>query len=166
MNKILAMFFIFFLGFVDAKEPFLAILKKVYTNNLQTFRYKEFSFVCKPYGVLTLEELYEQSGSTPACKKAIEDFYIQHPSLKYLAEIKLHEEQLYHILFRKEKCIIYLNGQMSYSELLLKNGVAMENRGFNDKEFRSVFYDAQESARIENKGLWGSDIFGKCASER
>jgi hypothetical protein len=166
MNKILAMFFIFFLSFVDAKEPFLAMLKEVYTNDLQTFGYKESSFVCKPYGVLTLEELYEQSGSTPACKRAIDEFYIQHPSLKYLAEIKLHKGQLYHILFRKEECIIYLKGQMSYSELLLQKGVAMKNRDFNDKEFRSVFYDAQESARIEKKGLWGSDIFGKCASER
>jgi len=74
-------------------------------------------------------------------------------------------EQRYHIGFKKTLCILYSNGQLTWSENLLKRGAAILKPRFNDEEFVHSFQQAEFSAKTKKDGLWASDIQKNCISE-
>jgi len=145
-----------------AKEPTLAILKDVHTNGRQKYGIKNYTFECTPYGVVSLEKLYSASPEKSQCRKDIVSFYKKNPNLQNYSLQELHTMQTYHIEFRQENCIVYSHGQVTLSEMLVLNGLALVKLVFEDDEFRFAFLRAQMSAKEKQKGLWKETIYESC----
>jgi len=150
--------------YLEAREPNLAILKNITSNDFQRFSIKNSSFVCEPYGVLTLEQIYKKSQENSVCRKNIKKFYIENRDLLYYSQSFLKLGQTYHIEFKNKKCIIYAQGQTTLSQLLLSNGLGVKKLRFKDQEFDALFQTSEYSAKIQNKGLWQSDIQRSCTA--
>lgn len=162
---VILMICIFSISTLKAKEPFLAMHLKTYSNDMQRFSANNYSFECTPYGISTLERLYNNSKENSPCQKSIEKFYKKNPLLKYYADKLFKYKQIYHIEVKNTECLIYAKGQMNFSELLLGEGLALMQLNFNDEEFKAYFSSLQAKARREKKGLWGENIFNDCISE-
>ncbi|MDD3835982.1 MAG: thermonuclease family protein [Sulfurimonas sp.] len=151
---------------LDAKEPLLGILTSVHSNETQSFNISKFNLTCNPYGVLTLERLYEISEDNTVCKEMIINIYAKYPDLRYFAQRLLKVQQRYHIRPKERgECVLYAKGQMTLSELLLAKGLAIVRPLFDDEEFKDDFNRAQRRARLDKKGLWAEDIFEICAAK-
>jgi len=164
-HSIIAYIFILFFTISDAKEPTLALLKNVYTNNIQKFSIGNTGYTCKAYGVISIEDLYFKSVENKICKNSIIDFFRKNKTKKYFSQMLLHVEQLYHIDFIGDECIIYAKGQKTLSEILLQEGLAIKKVNFQDEVYKGKFISAQASARKQRKGLWKTTLYKNCFPE-
>jgi hypothetical protein len=167
MHKIVYFFILdLFLTFsLYAKEPTTAILDNVVSNEVQQFHIGSYGFRCVPYGVLSLEKLYTNSKLTSVCQKSIYNFYKKYPNLKYYSQKILKTQQMYHIEFKNQECILYALGEKTLSELLLENGLAVRKPIFRDEEFKYLFYKAQLKAKTNKYGMWKENIINDCIVE-
>ena len=156
---------IFFSQLLSAKEPFLARLVNIPTNDIQEFEYGNIGFTCLPYGVISVDELYRRADQDSMCKKSIALFYRKRVDLKYFTDSKMNVYQSYSLL-RKEnnRCIINISGEKSLSEFLLEEGLAVKQPLFKDKEYIYYFFQTQEKAKEEKKGMWKGRITKDCAA--
>ena len=143
----------------------MAILKNITTNSRQEFNIKNYNFYCEPYGITTLERMYENAQNGSKCRESIDSFYRKNPDLKYFTDGILKTEQMYHIEFKDKMCVIYARGQKSLSELLLENGLAVNKRILNDEEFNFTFKKAESNAKLLKRGMWSEKIDKECATE-
>jgi len=164
MYKIISVFFLqhFILLSCIAAEPALGMLRAVQSNAFQKFSFGNTHFGCNAYGIVSLEELYHDANTSDVCKSKIQRFYLKNPHLQYFSATLLDLKQLYHLEFRERKCIMYAQGQMTLSELLLKNGLALVKPVFQDKEFRYLYKKAQKNAQVNEKGIWGDETLSEC----
>jgi len=165
MYKIIIIFLFHSLLILEAKEPTLAMLKNVYANDSQKFSIGNGTFLCKPYGVKSLEKMYASSKKDSICKKSIYELYQKSKPLAYYSLNLLYVSQFYHVEFKNEKCLLFAKGEKTLSELLLENGLALVNPSFNDEEFQWSFYHAQRGAKENKRGLWSKDIYRECFEE-
>lgn len=148
---------------LEAKEPRMAILDSVYSNEIQKFTIKKNNFICQPYGVISLESLKKNSKSED-CKKSIESFYINNPNLLYYADSLFRVKQMYHVRFKDLKCLISVESEVTLSEVLIREGIAFKSSQLEDKELNYLFETAQENAKYNKRGLWSSDIKKDCSA--
>jgi hypothetical protein len=167
MYKIFRYIFIFLLFNISvfSKEPTLAILRTADTNEYQKFSIGMYEFICRPYGVITLEELFSRSETNSPCQKSINEFYLKNPMQRYFAQNILKNRQTYHLEFKQNSCVLYAKGKLSMSELLIKNGLAFKKPKFKDEEFEHSFTQAQNYAKRLEIGLFKEKIQNKCVSE-
>jgi len=149
----------------QAKEPFLAILTKTESNEIQIFRFSSYTITCSPYGVTSLEKLYFNSKDGSSCKKSIELFYRKNPQAEYYWANKLKVMQMYHIEIKPKSCVVHVDGLKTYSELLLENGLAIKKPFFDDYEYNAVFTKAQTKAKNLKIGFWSEQLFNDCIAE-
>jgi len=148
---------------LDAKEPTLAILKNVYSNDNQQFTYQNYSFTCRPYGIVSIEDVYKAKDVSTICKKRIVKFYIQNPKLKHFSARLLKLFQMYHIDVQKDlRCLIYAKGMKTLSELLIEKGLAVKKPYLKDEIFKYKFDTAQKSALYYKRGLYKDKILKNC----
>jgi len=167
-NKILLFMLtqtIFFASFVDAKEPMMAILLDVKSNDEQILNIGKYSYYCKAYGVISIDELVLNNSSNEVCLNSIKSFYKKNLRLKYFSLNMLKIKQSYHIEFKDKKCVLYSNGQKTLSQKLLENGLVILKSRFKDREFKYSFVKAQNIAKNEKRGIWSENIPSKCLSE-
>ena len=160
MHKLFILLFL--LTQLFSSESQLAILSNISSNSAQEFSISGSRFICRPYGVLALEELSQNSKIGSICQKSIQNFYLKNPTLKQFAQLKLHYMQMYKLEFKKSRCILYAQGQKSYSELLLESGLAVVKPIFLDDEFSYSFSKAQKSAKLLKRGVWKEKIMNNC----
>lgn len=167
MNKILYFLIIMtlFVPSFYAKEPTLAILRAVYSNASQKFSISNYSFMCKPYGVVTIDELYAISKPDSSCKKSIDKFYRQNPKSKFYTHLLFKKRQTYHVEFKSSRCLVYAKGLNTLSELLLGEGLAFKKKKFKDIEFDYMFSEAVLRAKENGYGLYKSKIESECIEE-
>lgn len=166
MKKIIYIFVLqlIILTNIYAKESTLATLTNILSNELQEFRISQNSFICKPYGIVTLEKLAKNADMDSTCRKSISEFYAKNPDLEQFSFLELKVMQTYHIEFSENECILYSHGQKTYSELLLENGLAVLKPIFKDEEFKHSFFKAQQRAKIMKKGMFKEKILFNCIS--
>ena len=150
---------------MEAKEPTLAILNGTISNEVQKFGIGDYNFECRPYGVLTLERVYSSAKPSSICRNNIDEFYRKYPKFKQYANKLLEYKQTYHVEIKDTECILYAKGQITLSELLLVEGLAVQKPMFKDEEFVGYFTQAQRKAKMDKKGLWGEKIFNNCIAE-
>ncbi len=153
---------ILFITSLNAKEPMTAILSDIVSNDLQKLIIGKYDYYCKPYGVISMEDIYNAEKSTQECKKSILDHYKANPDLKYFSELLLDIKQSYHLEFRQSRCILYAKGENTLSELLLKSGLAVLKTKFKDDEFIYAFNRSQNIAKAKEMGVWSEDILKNC----
>jgi len=148
---------------LEAKEPTLAILKNIYANDVQQFTYQNYTFTCRPYGVVSIEDIYKTKKVSSVCKKRIIKFYIQNPKLKHYSARLLKLFQMYHIDVKKDlRCLIYAKGMKTLSELLIEKGLAIKKPYLKDEIFKYKFDTAQEGASYHKRGLHKDPILKNC----
>ncbi len=164
MHRIIYFFIllIFLIYPLNAKEPVMAILDGVVANGIQKFTFAQYSFYCKPYGVLTLEMLYENDSFNSGCQESLQSFYKKNPLSEHFSGDILKVKQMYHVDFRDNRCILYARGEKTLAELLLKEGLAVTKPLFNDDEFVYVYNKVQLGAKITKKGIWADTTVIKC----
>lgn len=167
MRKSIYFFLVAFLLHTSlyAKEPTMAILRDITTNAVQKFSIEQYSFYCQPYGVISLDKLYENSKMDSKCKQSIKNFYKKNPNLEYFTMELLKVGQMYHLEFKDKECVIYAKGQRTLSEILLSEGLAVNKPIFKDEEFKFLFERAQTNAKLLEKGIWGEKVLKDCIAE-
>jgi archaeosine-15-forming tRNA-guanine transglycosylase len=165
-NLFLILIFLFTSLYAQEKES--ARLQTVLSNGEMVFylRSVDSFYLCKPYGVVTLEDLYERSSNEQVCKKTVTEFYNKKRDLRYFTLNHLKEQQYYNIEIKKDgRCVINSDGMVSLSEKLLQKGVAMVKPNLKDKEYNYLFQTAQKNAQFQKKGLWSSTIKHDCTAQ-
>ena len=150
---------------LSAKEPVLAKYEGAISNATQYFSIGTYSFLCKPYGLITLESLYNNPSTNTICKQNIQRFFTRNPLDLFFVQKYFFVGQYYHVEFQKEWCIVYIKGRTTLSELLLRQGLGIMKPNFRDKEFISLFEKAQRSARDLKTGIWKDNIVKNCLGE-
>ena len=166
MPKIL-IFFVLMLYLTQtlfSKEPVMATLINIESNSVQQFEIGNYKFNCKAYGVIGIEELYDNKMLNTTCKASILKFYKKRADLKYYVESKLNIEQLYRIKFRDDRCLISTSGEKSLSEFLLEEGLAVRKPLLKDKEYEYYFYKSELNAKMLKKGIWKENITRECVA--
>lgn len=159
-------FFFLFLSSAFAQKMVIAQLEEIYSNAFLRFSTSKYSFLCHSYGIVSLEELYANAQKDSQCKKNIEQFYGKYKEERYFSLRHLKQFQFYHIELKGDgKCIVYAKGEISLSQMLLREGLALKKPYFKDKEFKYSFTNAQKNAKFDKKGLWKEHIREKCISE-
>lgn len=168
MQKKLNIFILvlFFTQSLVAKEPLMALLMNVQSNDVQQFKINNYKLNCSAYGVLSIDELYRKSGFDSKCKESIKGFYEKRAELKYYTSSKLNVMQSYSIELKNDnKCIVYASGGKTLSEFLLENGLAVLKPLFKDEEFKYYFNKSQQNAKMKRKGIWQDNITKECISD-
>ncbi|WP_345994071.1 thermonuclease family protein [Sulfurimonas sp. HSL-1716] len=147
---------------LNAQSIQIAELRSVYSNDMQKFSIKMNSFICEPYGVVTLEEILADKNTIPICKKRIEEYFSKNPVQKYFIQMNLHLRQNYHIEFKDKRCLVYAFGQKTISEALLEQGLAIKKPSLKDDEFGYLFLRAQTRAKNRNSGIWSDKTLQSC----
>lgn len=165
MNKIFSLIILGLLSFLMAKEPTLAILQSVNSNTQQLFKISNTTFLCKSYAIVGVDALAIDDKLNATCKSKIARVYLQNPSVKYYAQKKLKVMQRYHIEFIEDECLLFASGQITLSEMLLREGLAVLKPDFKNREYFGVYRKAQENAKLEKKGIWKDDTAVDCIAE-
>ena len=166
MQKIFNIFILLllFTYSLSSKEPTMATLVNIESNDIQQFRIGDYQFNCLPYGVIGIDELHRESAFNSSCKESIKGFYDKRADLKYYTNSKLSVMQSYSIEFKNNRCIVFASGGKSLSEFLLEEGLAVRKPFFKDEEFEYYFYKSQSKAKMQRKGVWKENITRECIS--
>ena len=143
----------------------VGILKSIEDNSKQIVLTKNSSHGCEPFGIITLEKILRNGASTQECKKAVIDFYTSHPHDKQFAREHLYIQQSYHYEMIKEGCVLYANGKETYSEMLLRQGVALIDPAFNNSEWNGRLKRAQKGSEQQKRGIHDTLIQKWCIKE-
>lgn len=146
-------------------NQWVGILSAIESNAKQTLLYQNNSIGCTPLGIVPLEIMVKNGASPEECRKRIDEFFRTHPHEKVFAKEFLHLQQSYHFEMFSEGCILYANGLESFSELLLRRGLARIAPRFDNPEWNAKFKNAQNSAQRDRRGLYDTLILKYCIQE-
>lgn len=150
---------------LEAQEPTVALLKHIESNSNQKFSFKNYTFTCTAYAITPLNEIANRESLSTLCKTALDSFYRADPKAKYFALYALSVEEMYHLEFRDRGCLLFANGEITLSEMLLREGLALLIPNFKDKEYRYLYEKAQAKAKREKKGVWGERLQRDCSGD-
>ncbi len=165
LKRYMPLLFLCAFSALQAQEPNIMLLDAIYANDSYLFRFKQDNYLCKPYGVWTLDRVLQNRNITPTCKRALDSFILHNPKLHRFTWYVMHLEEGYRLEFRNKECIIYLGSKRTLSETFLEAGVAIEQPGFSDEEFRYRFYQALRAAKVNKRGIWSDAKLQSCISE-
>lgn len=146
-------------------EMTVGLLTSIESNTKQTLLYNNRPLFCEPFGILTLEKISSNRATPQECRSHIERFYKVDPHAKQFARDHLHIQQSYHFEIMKEGCVLYANGEETYSEMLLRNGLALIDPAFDQKEWNMRLKRAQQGAQMQKGGLHDTEIGKFCIKE-
>jgi len=127
-------------------------------------KYKNSSFVCKPYGVETVSELILRADVNTTCLNHLQKFRLQNPYEKYYAASILHSEQFYSVKGVDDRCMLFINSAKSYSEEMLEKGYARIDPAFVYKDYllEHRFKLAVKRAKSKKSGIWSNIDIVNC----
>lgn len=143
----------------------VALLDRIESNEKMRMLYRNIPFSCEPFGIIGLEKMASQAPQPEACKQEIERYWRAHPSHRKHALIHLHPRQSYHFQLIQGGCVLYANGPESYSEMLLREGLAVRDPAFRNPEWDAKLQRAQTAAEKLKKGLYETSIKSLCIKE-
>ena len=144
----------------------LGIMNGIENNSAMTLLDNNKPVKCEPHGIKTLEWLIRDAASVQECQKSVDAFYFSHPHEKLYAHEHLHLHQTYHYEKNDKGCILYANGPESYSEMLLKEGLAIIDDRYNNKEWNAKLKRALLRGQSKKEGISQSDILQKCIEKK
>lgn len=143
----------------------VGLLVSIQSNAKMTLLYHNIPVSCEPYGVIPFETMIPNAFSPKECSEEIEKFYHSHPHERHFARENLYVQQSYHFEQKAEGCILYANGAESYSEMLLREGLAVIRPGFDDTEWNAKFARQSQGAEKLKMGLYDTLIRKFCIKE-
>lgn len=163
-------FFVRFLLMVWVSIPLngditVGLLVGVESNAKQTLLYRNGTVGCEPFGIIPLEKMALSAPDAAKCTAAIQQYYAEYPSKRFFARQNLRLQQSYHYETIKEGCVLYANGPESYSEMLLRNGLALIDPKFDNVEWNGRLKWALAGGERAKRGLHGTQIRASCIPE-
>lgn len=163
-------FFVRLLGTVFCLTPLygemtIGLLNSIENNSKLYMIHNNTHFTCEPFGIMTLEKMAENGVNPTECKNAIENYYRSYPHDKQFAKEHLYTQQSYHYELIKEGCVLYGNGPESYSEMLLRNGLAIVDPAFDNAEWNTKLKRSMQGAQFQKTGLHDTQIRKFCIKE-
>ncbi len=146
-------------------EITVGLLTSIENNSKLRLLYQNATVMCEPFGIVTLEKMLLKGASPQECRSAIEAYYKAHPHDKQFAREHLYVQQSYHYETISEGCVLYANGTESYSEMLLRRGLALIDPQFNNSEWNGRLKRAQQGAQSQKIGLHDTQIRKFCIKE-
>jgi hypothetical protein len=162
-------FFVRLLGILIYMTPLYAdmtigLLSSIENNSKVYLIHNNARFTCEPFGIMTLEKM-AANGVPTECKNAVENYYSSHPHDKQFAKEHLHIQQSYHYEMIKEGCVLYGNGPESYSEMLLRHGLAVIDPAFDNPEWNTKLKRSMQGAQFQKTGMHDTQIQKFCIKE-
>ncbi len=146
-------------------EITVGILKSVNTKGETRLIRENIPVLCKPLGIVVLEEMATEASEPEQCRAAIRSYFTAHPHDQYFGREHLHKEQSYHYDLVGGGCILYANATQSYSEMVLEQGLALPDPDFNHIEWNKRFQRALKGAETNKRGLHGTEIKKMCVQK-
>ena len=146
-------------------EIAIGILYAIDNNAKVRLLYKNVPIECEPFGVIPLERMVPNAVVPKECSKEIDAFYRTYPHEKAFAREHLKMAQSYHFELIKGGCILYANGEETYSEMLLSHGIAVVDARFDNVEWNARLARAQKGAENQQIGLSTTLIRKFCIKE-
>lgn len=158
MIKIQILLFIVFVWNLRC-ESVVALLKSVEDNDNLHMVYKQKEFICKPYGIQSINELISSVETNSSCMNYLQDFRKSYPKEKFFAQMRLHVQQKYSVEGIDGKCLLYLSSSHTYSEAILEAGYARMpiTLKHDDSFLKYRFKRALQRAKSSKLGIW-SDV--------
>lgn len=147
-------------------EITLGLLKSIENNTVMTLLDNNHPVKCVPHGIKTLEVLIRDAPSPEVCQKSVDAFYDAHPHERLYAQEHLHLYQKYRYEKNDQGCILYANGPESYSEMLLKEGLAILDEKYNNREWNEKLKRALIRGQKKKERIHDSDILEKCIEKK
>lgn len=144
----------------------LGILSSIEDNSAMTLLDNNIPIRCEPHGIKTLEWMIRDAATPAECQKSIEAFYYAHPHERLYAQEHLHIYQWYHYEKNNKGCILYGNGPESYSEMLLKEGLATVDEQYDDREWNAKLKRALLRGQKKKESIHDTDILEKCIEKK
>lgn len=163
MKRVVAIFSLAIV-LLNAEAPYTVMLVGTPDNTVLFFKSGQSRYPCKPFGIRTLEEISRDRRTNTQCKKLFDEYAARHPKSRQYAASILKRFQFYRIEPVNERCILYAQGRLSYSEMLLHEGLAVIKRGEVRRELRRSFERAEAGARRERRGIWKEVLAAECAN--
>lgn len=149
--------------FVSLKgEVTMGLLISIDSNSKLNLLNRNTSIQCIPFGIITLEQMAENSVTPKECQDHIDRFYRFHPHERRFAKEHLYLQQSYHFELLNKECVIYTNATESYSEILLRQGLAIRNSRLDHAEWNGKLKRAEEGAMRSKSGLHETEISKFC----
>lgn len=142
-----------------------AILQHAPNNGYLYFKVQNSSLSCKPYGVVSVHELLYDVNASQRCRESLLSYFRSHPKDYYFSDYHLHLQQMYHIEYKPDSCIIYSRGSVSYARELLRAGLARVKRGFKDPLYRKKYRAEEEGAKFLKRGIYQSKVLRDCGGD-
>jgi hypothetical protein len=146
-------------------EITVGLLVSIENNAKQTLLYKNGVITCEPFGIIPLEKMAATAPDPKTCQATINTYYLSYPSNRLFARRTLHLQQSYHFERIKGGCVLYANGVESYSEMLLRSGLALMDPAFDNAEWNSKLKKALQRGEKEKMGLHATQIRKVCIKE-
>lgn len=144
----------------------LGILSSVKDNSAMTLLDNNIPIRCVPHGIKTLEWMIRDASTPAECQKSVDAFYYAHPHERLYAQEHLDIYQRYHYEKSDKGCILYANGPESYSEMLLKEGLAIVDEDYNDSEWNAKLKRALLRGQKKKERIHDTDILEKCIEKK
>lgn len=146
-------------------EISIGILSSIENNAKVNLLYNSKPIVCKPFGIIPLENMMSTAVNPQECSSRIESLYRSSPHDKAFAKEHLIISQSYHFEQIKGGCVLYANGLETYSEMLLSHGIAIVDPKFDNVEWNIRLKNAQKGSEMHETGLHGTLIRKFCIKE-
>lgn len=141
------------------------LMKSIVSNEEMYLLVNKVVVPCKPFGIVPLESLGKKSGQSTECGRELKLFFQNHPHAYNFAREHVYKEQTYHIEFLKEGCVLYGNGPETYSEMLLREGLAVIEKTFSDPEWNWKLKRAFQGAERMKTGYHDSAAKNLCIED-
>lgn len=146
-------------------EITIGLLTSIDNNSKLSLLHNNVAVSCEPFGVIPLEKMVVNGVNPQECKNSVERYYKDHPHDKQFAREHLHLQQSYHYETIKEGCVLYGNGPESYSEMLLRRGLAVIDPAFDNTEWNAKLKRSVQGAVIQKTGIHDTLIQKFCIKE-
>lgn len=143
----------------------LGKMSSIENNSAMTLLDNNKPVKCEPHGIKTLEWMIRDAATPSECQKSVDAFYYTHPHERLYAQEHVHLHQTYHYE-KSEGCILYANGPESYSEMLLKEGLAVVDDKYNNSEWNEKLKRALLRGQKKKERIHDSDILQKCIEKK
>ncbi len=146
-------------------EISIGILSSIDNNAKLNLLYNSKPVECKPFGIIPLENMTSIAVNPQECSSRIASLYRSSPHDKAFAKEHLIISQSYHFEQIKEGCVLYANGLETYSEMLLRQGIAIVDPKFDNVEWNVRLRNAQKGSEMQQIGLHVTLIRKFCIKE-
>lgn len=152
-------------GIIGGEFGTFGILQHAPNNGFLYFKVKNSSVACKPYGIVSVHEILYDTNASKRCRETILNYFHKNPKDYYFSDYHLHLQQMYHLEYKPDACVVYSNGSVSYARELLQNGLAKVKKGFKDPLFRKKYKAEEQGAKFLKRGMYKSTVLRDCMGE-